>query len=115
MELLMPTHADAMGPATTAVSPEGFRGAFLLPDDPGYELARRHYNRRFDRRPAAVAQCLGVSDVRAALRWARERDLEVVVRSGGHGVHGRSVVEGGVIVDVAPMNDVHVDRVARTA
>lgn len=96
-------------------APEQFRGAFLRRGDTGYAAARRHYNERFDRLPAVVARCAGLADVRVALELARAHELDVCVRSGGRGVHGRSVLDGGMVIDVAPMNDVHVDMQTRTA
>ena len=64
----------------------GVRGPVILPADPGYDAARAIWNGAIDRRPACIARCTGVADVVAAVGFARERDLLVAVRSGGHGV-----------------------------
>ena len=72
-----------------------FHGEVLLPSSPGYDTARRIWNGAIDRHPAYVARCTGVADVVAAVRFARERELLVAVRSGGHGVAGHAVCDGG--------------------
>jgi FAD/FMN-containing dehydrogenase len=85
---------------TTSLSGEDVTGQLLLPGDPGYDDARRVWNAMVDRRPWMIVRCASVDDVRAALRAAREHDLEVGVRCGGHSVLGLSVPEGGVMVDL---------------
>ena len=91
------------------------RGELLLPTSPGYDTARAIWNGAIDRRPACIARCTGVADVVAAVRFARERDLLVSVRSGGHGVGGHSLCEGGLLIDLSPMKAVRVDPAGRTA
>ena len=76
---------------------------------------RRIWNGAIDRRPAGIARCTGVADVVAAVRYARERDLLVAVRSGGHGVGGHALCDGGLVIDLSPMKGIHVDPQARTA
>ena len=66
-------------------------------------------------RPAFIARCIGGADVVAAVRFARERDLLVAVRSGGHGVGGHALCDGGFVIDLSPMRGIHVDPQARTA
>jgi FAD/FMN-containing dehydrogenase len=92
-----------------------FSGEILLPDSPGYDEARRIYNGLIDKRPAAIARARGTADVAAAIAFARESGMEISVRGGGHGVAGRAVVDGGLMVDLSPMKHVIVDPVARTA
>jgi FAD/FMN-containing dehydrogenase len=92
-----------------------FRGELLLPTSPGYDTARRIWNGAIDRRPACIARCTGVADVVAAVRFARERDLVVAVRSGGHGVGGHAVCDDGLMIDLSPMKGITVDPQARTA
>ena len=94
---------------------ESFRGPLIDPDDEGYDAARAIWNGAIDRRPACVACCTGVADVVAAIRFARERDLLVAVRSGGHGVGGHAVCDGGLVIDLSPMKGIRVDPAARTA
>ena len=93
----------------------GFAGELLAPGDERYDEARKIWNGAIDRRPALIARCSGVGDVVAALRHARERDLPVAVRGGGHGVAGLAVCDDGMVVDLSPMRSVAVDPVARTA
>ena len=92
-----------------------FRGTLIRPGDPGYEQHRRIVDRRFDARPALIARCAGVSDVRAALKMARDSGLVVAVRSGGHSFPGLSTVDGGIVIDLSLMNDVQVDLERQTA
>jgi FAD/FMN-containing dehydrogenase len=93
----------------------GFQGAVLEPGDAGYDDARRIWNGAIDRRPACVARCAGVADVVAAVRFARERDLRVAVRGGGHGVAGHAVCDGGLVIDLSAMTGIRVDPRTRSA
>jgi FAD/FMN-containing dehydrogenase len=92
-----------------------FRGQLLGPQDKGYEEARRVWNAMIDRRPGLIARCAGAADVIAAVKFARERELPVSVRGGGHGVAGNAVCDQGVMIDLSPMKSVRVDPAARTA
>jgi FAD/FMN-containing dehydrogenase len=92
-----------------------FRGALLRPGEEGYNDARRVWNGAIDRRPALIARCAGADDVTRAVRFAREGDLGVSVRGGGHSVAGDSVCEGGVMIDLSLMRSVRVDPQRRTA
>jgi FAD/FMN-containing dehydrogenase len=115
---MTPTEAQQAPPIEGIGSEElagSFGGELVLPGDPGYETVRRIWNGAIDRRPACVARCTGVADVVAAIRFARERDLQVAVRSGGHGVGGQALCDGGLVIDLSPMKGIRVDPVARTA
>ena len=90
-------------------------GPVIGPEDEGYDEARSIWNGAIDRRPACIARCTGVSDVVAAVRFARERDLLVGVRSGGHGVGGHALCDGGLVIDLSPMQGIRVDPATRTA
>ena len=79
-----------------------FRGQLVLPGDPGYDRARAVWNATADGHPAVVARCAGVQDVVAAVRFAREQDLLVAVRGGGHSYPGFSTCDGGIVVDLSP-------------
>jgi FAD/FMN-containing dehydrogenase len=92
----------------------GLRGALLRPGDEGYEDARKIHNGMIDRRPALIARCAGVADVLTGVRFAREYDLLVSVRCGGHGMPGFAVCEGGLMIDLSGMTSVHVDPDSRT-
>jgi FAD/FMN-containing dehydrogenase len=91
------------------------RGPVIDPDHAGYDAARAIWNGAIDRRPACIARCTGVADVVAAVRFARERDLLVSVRGGGHGVGGHALCDGGLVIDLSPMKGIRVDPVARSA
>src|SRR5262245_25787709 len=80
-----------------------FRGELLSPTSLGYDQARKIWNGAIDRHPACIARCTSVADVVAAVRFARERDLVVAVRSGGHGVAGHAVCDGGLVIDLSLM------------
>jgi FAD/FMN-containing dehydrogenase len=93
---------------------EQMLGAVIDPGDPAYADTRRIWNGHIDRQPALIARCSGVADVIAALRHAREHDLEVAVRGGGHAVAGHALTDGGVVIDLSAMTGTRVDPMART-
>jgi hypothetical protein len=99
--------------AVAAIS--GFRGRVLAPGDHGYDGARLVWNGAIDRKPALIAQCVDPADVLAAVRHARERDLLMSVRGGGHGVAGHAVNDGGLVIDLGPMKGIRVDPWRRAA
>jgi FAD/FMN-containing dehydrogenase len=74
-----------------------FSGVFVTPDDEAYEEARKVHNGLVDKRPALIARCRGTADIVEALGFARETDLEISVRGGGHNVAGRAVTDGGLM------------------
>jgi FAD/FMN-containing dehydrogenase len=96
-----------------------FRGAFageiVLPDDPSYDAARIVWNGMIDRRPAIVVRPTGIADVLTALRFAREQELQIAVRSGGHSIPGFSTCDGGMVIDLSSMRGVRVDPERRVA
>jgi FAD/FMN-containing dehydrogenase len=94
---------------------ERMTGQVVTPGDAGYDEARAIYNGMIDRRPAVIARCRSVADVRAALEAGRRAGLSIAVRGGGHNGPGFGTVEGGLVIDLSPMNAVHVDPAARTA
>ena len=93
----------------------GLRGEVLRPGDDGYEAAREVWNGLIDKHPGLIVRCTGVSDVIDAVRFAREHELVVAVRGGGHSVAGLALCEGGLVIDLSRMRGVHVDPARRTA
>jgi FAD/FMN-containing dehydrogenase len=89
-------------------------GDVVTPEDPEYDAARKVWNGDIDRRPAAIAICRSVDDVRAALAFARKEGLQVAVRSGGHSFPGHSIADGALVIDLRQINQVTVDPQART-
>lgn len=91
-----------------------FSGELLSRSDAGYDEVRRVHNGFVDKRPLLIARCCGVADVADAVNLAREHDLEVAVRGGGHNVAGRAVLDDGLMIDLSLMKGIHVDPKART-
>jgi FAD/FMN-containing dehydrogenase len=94
---------------------EVFQGEIVLPGSAKYDAARVVWNGMIDRRPSLIAGCVGVEDVIAAIRFAREQDLPTAVRCGGHSVGGFSTCDDGIVIDLSLMRGVRVDPEARTA
>ena len=84
-------------------------GPVIGPADADYDDARKVMNAAIDRRPAAIARCLSATDVSAALKFARERRLEVSVRGGAHSTAGHGVCDDGLMIDLSQIRDVSVD------
>ena len=94
---------------------KSLRGHVLSPGDDGYDETRKVWNGHIDRRPGLIVCCVGVSDVINAVHFARDHNLLVSVRGGGHNVAGSSVCDGGLMIDLSPMKSIRVDPVTRTA
>ena len=93
----------------------GFRGEMIAAEHAGYDDARALWNGTVDRRPRLIARCTGSADVAAAVRFARDRDLEIAVRGGGHNVAGTAMCDDGIVIDLSAMRAVSVDPAGRTA
>jgi FAD/FMN-containing dehydrogenase len=89
-------------------------GELLAPEDARYDDARRIWNGAIDRRPQLIARCAGVADVIAAVLFAREHDLPIAVRGGGHAVAGHALCDDGIVIDLSAMRGTRVDPAART-
>ena len=91
-----------------------FSGDLLQRGDADYDDARRVHNGMIDKYPGVIARCSGAADIAAAVRFAREHDLEIAVRGGGHNVAGRATLDGGIMIDLSHMKGMKVDPAART-
>jgi FAD/FMN-containing dehydrogenase len=94
---------------------ERFSGDVVRPSDPRYGASRRVWNAMVDRRPALIVRPRTASEVATAILAAREAELEIAVRCGGHSLSGQSMSEGGLTVDLSAMSAVSLDPVAATA
>src|SRR5262245_21492053 len=99
----------------SAAQIDGFRGRLIGAHDTDYDIARAVWNGAIDRRPSLVARCIGAADVVAAVRFAREHDLEIAIRGGGHNVAGSAVCDDGIVIDLSAMRGVRVDPAGRRA
>jgi FAD/FMN-containing dehydrogenase len=97
------------------VNIDGFQGRLIGADHAHYDIARALWNGAIDRRPRLIAQCIGTADVVAAVRFAREHDLEIAIRGGGHNVAGTAVCDDGIVIDLSTMRGVRVDPAERKA
>ena len=92
-----------------------FRGEILLPADAGYDEVREIWNAMIDRTPALIARCASPEDVVQAVKFARQNDLLVSIRGGGHNIAGNAVCDDGLMIDLSLMKNVQVDPNARRA
>jgi FAD/FMN-containing dehydrogenase len=99
----------ALRPDKFAELRKSLRGTIVQPRDESYEGARRIWNGMIDRHPAVIARCTGSADVMAAVRFARDQQLPIAVRCGGHNVAGNSVCDDGLVIDLSSMRSVRVD------
>ena len=93
---------------------DSFHGAIVEPRHPGYNEARVVWNGMVDRHPALIACCADREDVVSAIGFAREHDLVIAVRSGGHSVGGFSTCDGGVVIDLSRMRGAEITLSSRT-
>jgi len=91
------------------------RGKVLIPGDVGYDESRTVWNAMINRKPALVARCLGADDVMACVRFARERNLLLCIKGGGHNIAGHATQDGALMLDMSLMRGVWVDTQRRVA
>src|SRR3954469_15760116 len=98
-----------------AIDQAALRGYVVGPGDPSYDVDRKIWNGSFDRHPALIVRCAGVSDVIAGVKFGQASGLPVAVRSGGHSFPGFSMADDAVVIDLSLMKGVRVDPETRTA
>jgi FAD/FMN-containing dehydrogenase len=101
--------------ATVEPFHDRLHGELLEPGDEGYDEARTVWNGMVDREPALIARCTGAADVMSAVDFARDHDLPLAVKGGGHNVAGNAVCDDGLVIDLSPMDAVRVDPDSKTA
>jgi hypothetical protein len=90
-------------------------GPVMLSEDPGYESARKVWNGMHDKHPALIAQCQNTQDIQHTVDFARDHNLLLAVRGGGHSWPGKSTCDGGVMLDLSQMTNVDIDTDSQTA
>jgi len=91
------------------------QGELIQPGDSAYDDARKLWNGMFDKRPALIARCATTEDVVHAVNFARQNELRLAIKGGGHNSAGTGSCEGGLLIELSRMNKVEVDEVAKTA
>src|ERR1043166_2217340 len=90
------------------------RGRLIEPGDKDYDEARKVYNGMIHKKPRLIARCVDVADVIRSVNFARENDLLVSIRGGGHNAGGLGICDDGLVIDLAPIKYTRVDPEART-
>ncbi|WP_364309316.1 FAD-binding oxidoreductase [Paenarthrobacter nitroguajacolicus] len=101
--------------ASSIRTPLNIRGDVFYPEDSGYGALASIWDGRHLQRPSVLARCTSAEDVRESIRYARDNDLEISVRSGGHNPNGYATNDGGIVLDLRLINGIHIDTDARRA
>ena len=115
MEAFRPRRHDLSDPFDLAAFRAELQGELILPGASGYDAARQGHNTMFDRRPSLIVKAAGAGDVARTVVLARDADMPLAVRSGGHSVAGHNTVDGGIVLDLSNMKGLHIDAERRTA
>ena len=108
------TRGTAVDEGRIAKLRSALRGDLIRPGDDGYDAARTVFNAMIDRRPSLIVRPTGVADVVAAVTFARDQDVLLAVRGGGHNVTGYAVCDGGLVIDLSSMKGIRVDAAQRS-
>jgi hypothetical protein len=109
------TNGHVVGDDRIEAFQEAFCGEVILPGASDYDTARQIWNHNVDKKPGMIARCSGTADVVDAVNFARQNELLVSVRGGGHNVGGRALCDDGLVIDLSRMKGIHVDAKERTA
>ncbi len=90
------------------------RGDLLTPDSAEYDTTRAVYNAMIDKKPSAIAMCVDAADIQTCVNFARDHNLPLAIRSGGHNAGGLGSVDGGLVIDMSKMRGIRVDPKAKT-
>lgn len=91
------------------------RGQLMQPNDAGYEEARKIWNAMIDKKPGMIVRCAGAADVMASVAFARDHELLLAIRGGGHNIAGSALCDGGLVIDLSGMRSVRIDPDLRRA
>jgi FAD/FMN-containing dehydrogenase len=93
---------------------ESLKGDLVTPQDSGYNEARKVYNAMINKQPGCFAKCADVADVITCVNVARENNLLLAIRGGGHNAGGLGVADNALVIDLSNMKGIHIDPVAKT-
>lgn len=105
---------SVLNQVTVAAFKASLTGRLLFPNEDGYDAARAVWNGMIDKHPAMIVQCTGNEDVIKTLEFARQNNLLVSVKGGGHNVAGNAVCEGGLMIDMSLMKGIAIDTEKQT-
>jgi FAD/FMN-containing dehydrogenase len=108
------SRTDLLDPETVSAFEANLRGELIQPGDIRYDEARRVYNGMIDKSPALIACCVDAADVQAAVNFAREHNLLLAIRGGGHSGAGLGSCDGGLVIDLSEMKGIRVDSSSGT-
>jgi len=109
-----PTSSLVISPNAIAELRSKVRGPVIASEDAGYDEARSIWNAMIDKRPAAIVRCSGTADIIDALNFARDNQLPLSVRAGGHNIGGTALCDDGIVIDLSQMKGINVDLQAET-
>jgi UDP-N-acetylenolpyruvoylglucosamine reductase len=103
-----------MGNDLTNKLKSSLHGNLVLPTDKDYDTVRKVYNGMIDKRPAMIAQCVDNDDVKTCVNFARENNMLLSIRGGGHNAAGLGIADGALVIDLSPMKEIKIDSSAKT-